>query len=88
MDGRRGPHGDQWPGHVLVAFVMDLMKKMGSGRDRREIRNKSFVCQMPQDSTWVSVGLSVLFREQCRPPAGKDFHRTGAPWRKTGFPHV
>jgi len=61
---------------------------MGNRRDRREIRSTSLVCQRSHDSMWVYVGSSILFREQCRPPAGKDFHRTGAPWRKTGFPHV
>lgn len=35
-----------------------------------------------------SAGLSALFREQCRPAAGKDLHRTGAPWRKAGLPNV
>lgn len=34
------------------------------------------------------VGLSVVFREQCGPPPGKDIHRIGASWRKAGLPNV
>lgn len=38
--------------------------------------------------TGVCAGLFVIYREQCRSPAGKDFHRTGASWRQTGLPDV
>lgn len=38
--------------------------------------------------TGVCAGLFVIYREQCRPPSGKDVHRTGASWWQTGLPDV
>ncbi|PNI45932.1 FAM135B isoform 4, partial [Pan troglodytes] len=55
----------------------EVSERMFRGRGRKFGRWNSPGCLCP----WPGW-------EQCRPPAGKDFHRTGAPWRKTGLPNV
>lgn len=81
-------HRGWWVGHILVVSIIALMKKKKGKWGEWEESEKRLPWMSAFKGVTGSAGLSALFREQCRPAAGKDLHRTGAPWRKAGLPNV